>query len=58
MKPEAKARIEIDKKLQSVGYVVQDREDFNPNAALGVVLREAQTNSGPVDYLIFINKEC
>lgn len=56
MKPEAKARIEIDKKLQSVGYVVQDREDFNPNAALGVVLREAQTNSGPVDYLIFINK--
>lgn len=52
--PEAKARINIDKKLRDAGYVIQNMDSFNPVASLGVILREAQTNSGPVDYLIFI----
>ena len=56
MGPEAKARLEIDKKLEEVGYVIQDKENFNPTVSLGVVLREAPTNSGPVDYLIFIDR--
>jgi type I restriction enzyme, R subunit len=56
MTPEAKARQVIDKKLIEAGYVLQDMKSFNPTVALGVVVREFPTNSGPVDYLIFINK--
>ncbi|MDR0751238.1 MAG: DEAD/DEAH box helicase family protein [Christensenellaceae bacterium] len=54
MTPEIMARIEIDKKLQEAGYVLQDMNALNPNASLGVAVREFQTESGPVDYLIFI----
>lgn len=54
MKPEEKARLRIDKKLEEVGYIIQDFKEFNPKAALGVVVREVETNSGPVDYMIFI----
>lgn len=56
MTPEAKARIEIDKKLIASGYVIQDMKEFNPIASSGVAVREFPTNSGPVDYLIFIDK--
>ena len=37
MTPEAKARLAIDEKLEACGYVVQDVEEFNPTASLGVV---------------------
>lgn len=56
MTPEAKARIEIDKKLKKAGWIVQDMKQFNPAASLGVAVREFPTNSGPVDYLLFIDK--
>ncbi len=56
MTPETKARIEIDKKLIASGYVVQDMKLFNPSASVGVAVREFPTNSGPVDYLLFIDK--
>lgn len=56
MTPEAKARVEIDKKLFAVGYTLQDMKDFNPAVSLGVAVREYPTQSGPVDYLLFINK--
>ena len=56
MHPEEKARLTIDKKLEEAGYVVQDMDEFNPSASLGVIVREYQTDSGPADYLIFINK--
>lgn len=56
MTPEAKARIEIDKKLKKAGWIVQDMKQFNPAVALGVAVREFPTNSGPVDYLLFIDK--
>lgn len=56
MSPEEKARLIIDKKLEEACYVVQDVKEFNPMAALGVVVREWQTDSGPADYIIFINK--
>lgn len=56
MSPEAKAREVIDKKLKEVGYVIQDMSEFNPAESLGVAVREFPTNSGPVDYLLFINR--
>lgn len=52
--PEAKARIIIDKKLEESGFVLQDMKTLNPMASLGVAVREFPTESGPVDYLIFI----
>ena len=56
MTPEAKAREVIDRKLEEVGYVIQDMSEFNPAESLGVAVREFPTNSGPVDYLLFINR--
>lgn len=56
MTPETKARIQIDRKLTESGYAVQDFSEFNPTASLGVAVREYPTSSGPVDYLIFVNK--
>ncbi len=52
--PEQKARNEIDKLLQAAGWVLQDKENFNRNAALGVAVREFQLPSGPCDYLLFV----
>ena len=55
--PEARARAIIDKKIEESGYILQDYRDRNLRAAKGVVVREFPTESGPVDYLIFINKK-
>jgi len=59
MLPEEKARQEIDRKLIECGYIVQDMKDINPKASLGVIVREYPTDTGEVDYLIFIDgKPC
>ena len=55
MKSEEKARIVIDKKLKEAGYVIQDMTEFNPYQSLGVAVREYSTDTGPADYIIFIN---
>lgn len=57
MKPEEEARIEIDKKLEEAGWVVQNVDEYNPTVSLGIAVREVQTNSGPVDYLLVINRQ-
>jgi type I restriction enzyme R subunit len=57
MTPEQKAREKIDKMLIEAGYVIQDvrgGNGLNITASLGVAVREFPTNSGEVDYLIFI----
>lgn len=55
MQPEEKARLNIDGQLISAGYVIQDMDDMNLYASKGVVVREYPTDTGEVDYLIFIN---
>ena len=57
MTPEQKARIEIDKKLSASGWRLQDMKELNPEAALGVAVREFHTDTGPVDYLLFIDRK-
>jgi len=52
--PEQKARVKIDEMLIKSGYVIQDMREFNRTASLGVAVREYPTNSGEVDYLLFI----
>lgn len=55
MTPEQKARISIDKKLEQSGWIVQDVKQLNPIASLGVAVREFPTDTGPVDYALFVN---
>lgn len=57
MTPEAKARQTIDAKLISAGWVVQDMKQLNLGAARGVAVREYPTDSGPADYVLFVDRE-
>ncbi len=56
MSPEEKARLEIDKKLEASGWVIQDLQDMNVFASLGVAVREFQTaDNHEVDYALFVD---
>ena len=55
--PEQIARDHIDKQLLGCGWVVQDKSKINLNAAQGVAVREYQTNIGPADYILFVDKK-
>jgi type I restriction enzyme R subunit len=54
--PEARARERIDALLTAAGWVIQDREEMNLGAALGVAVREYPLPAGPCDYLLFIDR--
>jgi len=54
--PEAKARMVIDQKLATAGWVVQDMKQINLGAASGVAVREYPTETGPTDYLLFVDR--
>ncbi|EHQ36413.1 type III restriction protein res subunit [Methanoplanus limicola DSM 2279] len=57
MTPEGKSREEIDRMLLSAGWVVQDRDDINLGAGVGVAVREFHLSSGFADYLLFVNRK-
>ena len=54
LKPEEKARKGIDRLLEHAGWCLQDHQDRNVNAALGVAVREHPMTTGFADYLLFI----
>ncbi len=56
MTPEAKAREKIDQKLIQAGWLVQDIKQLNLGAAIGVAVREYPTDTGPADYVLFVNR--
>ena len=56
MTPESKARQQIDQKLELAGWVIQDMKQLNLGAAVGVVVREYPTDTGPADYVLCINR--
>lgn len=56
MKPEEKARQNIDLLLESAGWTVQDISELNLGASPGVAIREFPLKSGPVDYLLFVDR--
>ena len=56
MTPEIKARQQIDDKLIQAGWVVQDMKQLNLGAATGVAVREYPTDTGPADYVLFVNR--
>ena len=56
MTPEDKARQQIDEKLTQAGWVIQDMKQLNLGAAIGVAVREYPTDTGPADYVLFVNR--
>jgi len=56
MTPEEEARQEIDQLLQSSGWCIQDYQDLNLGAGLGVAVREFPLTSGRADYLLFVDR--
>jgi type I restriction enzyme R subunit len=54
--PEAKARQTIDERLAAAGWTVQDMKALNLGVGLGVAVRECPTDSGPADYVLFVNR--
>lgn len=57
MEPEQKARENIDNLLAQAGWSIQDMDKINLGASLGVAIREFPLKTGPVDYLLFINRK-
>ena len=55
--PEQLARDEIDKQLKACGWIIQSKNHINLNAGVGVAVREYQTDIGPADHVLFVDKK-
>jgi type I restriction enzyme R subunit len=55
--PEQIARDHIDKQLIECGWIVQDKAKMNLGAGPGIAVKEYQTDAGPADYLLFVDKK-
>ncbi|MBC6493030.1 DEAD/DEAH box helicase family protein [Flavihumibacter stibioxidans] len=55
--PEQIARDAIDLALTQCGWVVQNKSQINLGAAPGVAVREWQTDVGPADYVLFVDRK-
>jgi len=55
VKPEDKARVEIDRQLEHCGWVVQDHKAMNIMAGPGVAVREFPLKTGAADYLLYVD---
>ncbi len=53
--PEQQARDRIDAQLRAAGWAVQKKIDFS--AGIGQAVREWQTDAGPADYVLFVDKK-
>ncbi len=55
--PEQIARDQIDEMLMDSGWMVQSYKQKNIAAAKGVAIREYATDTGPADYILFVDKQ-
>ncbi len=55
--PEQLARDKIDAMLIASGWLIQNKNKINLNASLGIAVREYQTDIGPADYVLFVDKK-
>lgn len=55
--PEQIARDHIDKQLLDCGWLIQDKSKINLGAGQGVAVIEYQTDVGPADYVLFVDKK-
>ena len=56
MTPEAQARQHINAKLAAAGWLVQDMRALSLGAARGVAVRKYATDTGPADYVLFVER--
>lgn len=56
-KPEQEARDQIDRILEQAGWVVQSKNKIDFSAGPGIAVREYQTDVGPADYVLFVDKK-
>jgi type I restriction enzyme, R subunit len=54
--PEQLARDNIDKMLEEAGWKVQHNKKIDFNAGPGIAVREYQTDAGPTDYALFVDR--
>src|ERR1700758_4002254 len=54
--PEQIARDQIDAKLAEAGWHIQDKDKIDFNAGQGIAVREYQTDAGPADYVLFVDR--
>jgi type I restriction enzyme, R subunit len=54
--PEQLARDNIDAALLRSGWAIQDKSKINLAAAVGVAVKEYQTDVTPADYVLFVNR--
>lgn len=58
MRPEEKARQQIDQLLEAAGWTIQDYRELNLGASLGVAVREFPLLGGKeADYLLFVDRK-
>ncbi len=55
--PEQAARDKIDTMLGQAGWKVQSKRRIDLGAGLGIAVREYQTDIGPADYVLFVDKK-
>jgi type I restriction enzyme R subunit len=55
--PEQRARVNIDAALEAAGWAIQDRKSIDLRAGRGIAVREFQTPTGPVDYLLYVDRK-
>ncbi|WP_416768873.1 DEAD/DEAH box helicase family protein [Sulfurimonas sp. ST-25] len=55
--PEQIARDKIDAMLRSSGWAVQNKDAIDHKAAEGIAVREYQTDIGPADYVLFVDRK-
>lgn len=55
--PEQQARDRIDAQLRQAGWLVQSKHQINLGSGLGVAVREYQTDVGPADYVLFVDRQ-
>lgn len=55
--PEQIARDKIDTELIQCGWLIQNKNQINLNAGTGIAVREYQTDIGPADYVLFVDKK-
>ena len=54
--PEQEVRDNIDKQLNAAGWAVQDKDNIDWGASVGIAVREYQTDVGPADYVLFVER--
>jgi type I restriction enzyme R subunit len=54
--PEQLARQQIDQKLALAGWALQDLKQLDLGAARGLAVREFPTDTGPADYVLFVDR--